>query len=201
MAEGLSLREFGSQIGVSGEAVRKAIASGKIPRECVGEKTLRSGKKQPVILHPDRAANHWGRNRDPNQVRDKEVLSAAAQRAWARRRGEDEPEDDDEDAPPVAGTGLKAGSSLPDINESKRREAAAKAQMAVLDLKERQGELVNARQVEARLVQMISTAKTRLLAVPSKAKARIPTLTVDDIEAIEELIADALEELAAGDGR
>lgn len=199
MAEGLSLREFGSQIGVTGEAVRKAIASGKIPRECVGEKTLRSGKKQPVILHPDRAADHWGRNRDPNQVRDKSVLSAGAQRMWARRRGEDDLEGEDLDQPPPSrGTGLTAGGSLPDINESKRREAAAKAQMAVLDLKERQGELVDARQVEAKLVQMIATAKTRLLAVPSKAKARIPTLTVDDIEAIEELITEALEELAAG---
>lgn len=195
MAEGLSLREFGSQIGVSGEAVRKAIATGKIPRECVGEKTLRSGKKQPLILHPDRAADHWGRNRDPNQVRDKATLSRAAQQAWSRRRGE-EPDDED-DAPPPPSAGLRAGSSLPDINESKRREAAAKAQMAVLDLKERQGELVNAHQLKAKLVQMITSSKTRLLAVPTKAKARIHTLTMEDIETLEELIVEALEELAS----
>lgn len=195
MAEGLSLREFGSQIGVSGEAVRKAIATGKIPRECVGEKTLRSGKKQPLILHPDRAADHWGRNRDPNQVRDKATLSRAAQQAWSRRRGE-EPDDED-DAPPPPSAGLRAGSSLPDINESKRREAAAKAQMAVLDLKERQGELVNAHQLKAKLVKMITGSKTRLLAVPTKAKARIHTLTMEDIETLEELIVEALEELAS----
>jgi len=195
MAEGLSLREFGSQIGVSGEAVRKAIATGKIPRECVGEKTLRSGKKQPLILHPDRAADHWGRNRDPNQVRDKATLSRAAQQAWSRRRGE-EPDGED-DAPPPPSAGLRAGSSLPDINESKRREAAAKAQMAVLDLNERQGELVNGHQLKAKLVQMITSSKTRLLAVPTKAKARIHALTMEDIETLEELIVEALEELAS----
>jgi phage terminase Nu1 subunit (DNA packaging protein) len=45
---------------------------------------------------------------------------------------------------------------------------------------------------------MVTAAKTRLLGVPSKAKARIPTLTVRDIEALEDLIAEALEELSLG---
>lgn len=207
MAEGMGLREFGRQLGVTAEAVRKAIADGRIPKDCVGQRQIgNKGRVWPVILDPERAASHWGRNRDPSQVRDKAALSAGARRSWANRRGEDPlPDDADPGDPPdepvAAGTGLRAGSSLPDINESKRREAAAKAHMAVLDLKERQGELVNARQVKARLIQMITTAKTRLLSVPSKAKTKIPTLTVDDIETLEEMIVEALEGLAADDGR
>lgn len=195
MAQGLSLREFGRQLDVTGEAVRKAIKTGKIPADCVEH----DEKGWPRIIDPARAAASWGRNRDPNQVRDKAALAAGAKRGWAARRGEDPPaEDDDGSTPAPAGPALSAGSKLPSQTESKAITEAYKARIAKLDYEERVGRLVNAEQVKVGFVNMVTAAKTRLLGVPSKAKARIPTLTVRDIEALEDLIAEALEELSLG---
>lgn len=198
MAEGLSLREFGRQIDVSNEAVRKAIKTGKIPADCIAY----DHKGWPRIIDPKRAAEHWGKNRDPNQVRDKAVMRAGAKRGWKQRRGE-EPVDD-EPAPNSQATGaqgngkLTAGQSLPSITESKAITEAYKARLAKLEYEERSGRLVDAEKVKAGYVAMITTAKTRLLGVPSKAKGRIPHLTVADVEVLEDLIAEALEELALG---
>jgi len=105
VSDGLSLRQFAAQIGVTGEAVRKAIASGKIPADCVGHRRGNAGRAWPTIIDPERAAAHWGRSRDPNQVRDKAVLSAAAKAGWEKRRGLD-PEPRDEE-PPAQGQGRK----------------------------------------------------------------------------------------------
>jgi phage terminase Nu1 subunit (DNA packaging protein) len=194
MAEGLSLREFGRRFDVTGEAVRKAIADGKIPADCVGERIVGKGKAWPVITDPDRAAEHWGKNRNPNQVRDKAVLTAGAKRGWVQRRGAEGPDDEpDDDAPAAAGAGGKG----PSINDYKRITEAYKARMARLDYEERAGKLVNADQVKIGFVNMVTAARNKLLGVPSKAKAKIPHLTVRDIEILEDLIAKALEEVAA----
>lgn len=206
MAEGISLREFGRQLDVTAEAVRKAIASGKIPADCVGETVLTSGRTRPCIINAARAAEHWGKNRDPNQVRDKAALTAGAKRGWAQRRGEEPPpedetdDDDDEPAAPAAGasTSSRGASGLPSVTESKQRTEAYKAMTARLDYEERVGSLVNANQVKAKFTTMVTTAKTKLLGVPTKAKSRIPTLTMRDIELLEDLISEALEEIALG---
>ena len=79
-----------------------------------------------------------------------------------------------------------------DLVEQRARLAAAQADRAELELAARRGQLVDAEQVKAGFVNMVTTAKTRLMGVPSKAKARIPTLTVRDIEALEDLITEAL---------
>lgn len=197
MSEGLSLREFARQINVTAEGVRKAILSGKIPADCVGQRPGNAGKMWPVIINPERAAAQWGRNRDPNQVRDRATMSAGAKAGWEKRRGRepDEPEDGDQAgrAPPP----LRAGSA-PSITESKQITEAYKARLAKLEYEERSGKLVNADKIKVGMVNMITAAKTRVLGVPSKAKARIPTLTIADIEILEELLAEALEELSVG---
>lgn len=196
MAEGLSLREFGRQLGVTGEAVRKAISTGRIPADCIG----RNDKGWPLIMDPARAAAAWGRDRDPTQVRDKATMSAGAKRGWQQRRGEDPDAGDDggEPTPPAAGGNLAAGSKLPSITESKAITEAFKARMAKLEYEEKIGRLVNAEQVKVRYINLVTAARNRLLGVPSKAKAKIPHLTVRDIEVLEDLIAKALEEVANG---
>lgn len=198
MAEGLSLREFGRQIDVTGEAVRKAIKTGRIPAECIGY----TDKGWPTIVDPARAAEAFGRDRNPNQVRDKEVLAEGAKRGWAQRRGEappPPPADDDAGAAAGAVGSLRAGSGLPSITESKTITEAYKARLAKLEYEEKAGRLVNADQVKIGFVKLVAAAKTKILGVPSKAKARIPTLTVTDIEILEDLLAEALEELANGE--
>ncbi len=220
--DGISLREFGRQVGVSGEYVRRAVADGKIPASCVGTTTLTSGRTRPVITDPVAAAQHWGRSRDVTQVRDKSVMAAGARRGWQQRRGAEpaataappavekkrrgppvQPKSGinpdladalggDHDDEPDDADGLRS------IAASKRLTEFYKSEDARLDHEERRGSLVNAEQIKAAYVGMITTAKTKLLAVPTKAKSRIHTLTITDIEILEDLIAEALAEVADG---
>lgn len=198
MADGLSLREFGRQLDVTGEAVRKAIKTGKIPSDCIAH----DARGWPRIIDPARAAESWGRNRVETMVRDKSALAAGAKRGWAQRRGEDPPAEDEREEPAsaggAAGPPLRAGGNLPSITESKAITEAYKARTAKIEYEQLVGKLVLADQVKVKFVGMVTTAKTKLMGVPSKAKARIPTLTIHDIEVLEDLIAEALEEVALG---
>lgn len=197
--ESMGLREFGRWVDKTGEAVRKAIATGKIPPDCVGQKALSSGRKVPVIINPEKARKAWGQNVDPNQVRDKTVMSQSRAAAHARARGEAVPAAPT--APPVeddTGGQLSAGKGIPTIAQSKAIDAAYAARIRKLEYEEKSKRLVNADQVKIRMVGMIKAAVNRLRGVPTKAKSSIPTLTVRDIEVLEDLIDEALQELSAG---
>jgi hypothetical protein len=208
MAEGISLRDFGKRVGLSPEAVRKAIATGKIPRDCLG--TRQAGTKTwPTITDPAKAEAAWRGARDETQVRDKAAQVVGAKRAHAIRRGEDPrtvvdtgtappPDDDDAPAPAPGAAGAATGAKRPSITDSKEIQEAYKARIAKLDYEERVGKLVNADQVKVKFANMVTSARNGLMGVPSKAKAKIPTLTVRDIEVLEDLIAHALEEVALG---
>lgn len=213
MADGLSLRAFGKRLDVTGEAVRKAIAEGKIPADCVGERRVGKGNTVwPVITDPERAAAHWNRNRDPNQVRDKATMSAGAKRGWVQRKGgtpppEDDQDDDDLDEPQAsprldrAGGVTTAGGKPgePSITDYKRITEAYKARTAKVEYEQLTGMLVPAALIEAKYVGLMTALRNRLLGVPSEAKSEIPHLTVDEIEILEGLIVAALEEVASED--
>lgn len=201
MAEGISLREFGRTVGVTAEAVRKAIADGRIPKSCLGERAIgKQGRVWPVITDPAGAAKHWGRNRDETQVRDKAVMSAGAKAGWAKRRGE-EPEEDPDDDDGIALSGLGAvpkdkAAAGPSYNDFRRITESYKARMAKLDYEQAVGRLVDAELVAAEQVTLLTALRNRLRGVPSQAKGRIPHLTIDEIEVLEELIDVALNETA-----
>ncbi len=205
MAEGIGLREFGRQHGVTAEAVRKAIADGRIPRDCVGERPIgKQGRVWPVIIDAARAAAHWGRNRDQTQVRDKARMSAGARRGWKLRRGEDTRDDDDDaeaddiEASPLARTGAGAAKG-PTYNELRSVTESYKARMAKLEYEQAIGKLVDAKIVAAEHVALLAALRNRLRGIPSQAKSRIPHLTIDEIEILEELIDTALTETADED--
>ncbi len=82
------------------------------------------------------------------------------------------------------------------LAEASALEKIWKARLAELDFEERSGKLVPANEVQAKWVELVTLSKTKLLALPSKIKARIPSLTVADVAVIDELIRGALEELA-----
>lgn len=96
----------------------------------------------------------------------------------------------------------------PDLNTSRalraaaaaRREAAL-AEIAELDLAERKGQVLDIDQVRADVIAKFSMVKTRLLGVPSRARQRDPSLTGRQVAMVDELIREALEELAAGADR
>lgn len=200
MAEQISYREFGRRVGLSGEGVRKAIATGRIPPEFIGETILSSGRARPCIVDPEGAANALGLMTNPVQQRDRVKIGKSMERAHARRRGEpvNDDADDTDGAVAPAGAGAKAGSGVPTIAQSQAVKEAYKARLAKLEYEEKSGKLVNAEQVKVQMVTMVKAAVSKLRGVPVKAKTRIPTLTVRDIEALEDLIDEALQELSSG---
>lgn len=225
--DGISLREFGRLVEKTGEAVRRAILTGKIPAAAVGETRLSSGRTRPTIIDPDLAATAWKKNVDPLYVRDREKISQGRKAAYARARGEQVPDDAPPPAPapkrrppkthPPGGGGGDddggmtitldeldnlatpgSGGRLPTVTESRAMTEAYKAGMAQLDYLEKRGQLVDAEEFRLRFAGMIKSAQSKIMAVPGKAKSRIPTLTVADIEMLEDLLSEAMEELADG---
>lgn len=197
MTEGAGLREFGRQVGVSGEAIRKAIKTGRIPAHMVGEKALSSGRKVPIIADVDRARAAFLGNTDPTQRREGARVGAGKKAANAEARGDHEAaarhrRELQEEEPPAT-----ANEELPSIAESRKISEAYKAKMARLEYEQESGKLVDAEEFRASFAEMVVSARTRLLGVPSKAKGRIPHLTVDEIGVLDELIREALEEVAS----
>lgn len=84
----------------------------------------------------------------------------------------------------------------PDYNTSRALREHQLALMAQMDRRQREGELLERVEVEKAWGQSVAIVKTALLGVPSKAKERIPHLTLEEIEVITILIRDALEEVA-----
>jgi phage terminase Nu1 subunit (DNA packaging protein) len=85
------------------------------------------------------------------------------------------------------------------FNEANTREKFFKAKLAELEFDEKSGKLVSAEDARAKWVELVTLSKTKLLALPSKIKARIPSLSPADVGVIDELIREALEELAKED--
>jgi phage terminase Nu1 subunit (DNA packaging protein) len=209
MSEGVSLREFGRLVGVSGEAIRKAIKTGRIPAHLVGEAELSSGRKVPIIRDADGARVAFTGNTNPVHRQDGARISAGKRSAKAAARGDAAAAEHHRqalsDTPPVPAPAQRADSGvlpaitdgvLPSITESRQVTEAYKARLTRLEFEEKSGKLVDADEFRTKFTTMVATARTRLLGVPSKAKGRIPHLTVDEISVLAELRRDALEEAA-----
>jgi hypothetical protein len=89
-----------------------------------------------------------------------------------------------------------AGASPPDLAESRARREAAEAALAEIELAEKRRELVLAKDVESRLVNVFAQCKTKLLGVPARCRQRDPGLTGPQIELIESLVREACDDLA-----
>lgn len=83
--------------------------------------------------------------------------------------------------------------------KARRVKEEYNARLAQLDYEVRIGKLVPADQVEQRWAHIVSIARTRLLSVPSKVKAKLPKLEKKDMAVIDAILREALEGLAGDD--
>lgn len=90
---------------------------------------------------------------------------------------------------------LAEASDAQSLATASAREKHFRAKLAELKYRERAGELVEAAVVTAQLVDAITICRTKLLGLPSKAKQRLPHLTLEDLAAIDAIVREALEEL------
>lgn len=86
-----------------------------------------------------------------------------------------------------------------DGRQQRARLARLQADRVELEIARERGQLVDAEEMRLAYVTLVTAARNRLLGIPNAAKGRFPHLTVDEIEALEDMIVAALEEVAAKD--
>lgn len=167
----LSLRKYAEHRGVSHTAVQRAIKSKRLLESV----EIVNGRQQ--IRDVETADREWHANTRP---------TLANMAAASPRRATEQPAED------VART-------VPDINESRARREAALAGLAELELEERRGKLVPVEEARATVIDRFTAVRTRLLGLPSRCRQQLPHLTDVDVRVIDDLVREALEELAADD--
>lgn len=88
---------------------------------------------------------------------------------------------------------------IPDYNESRARSEFEKANLLELERRQKERLLVARKDVELTWATVVSTARTKILGVPSRVKQRIPHLSLEELEIISAIIREALQEIADQD--
>ena len=87
-------------------------------------------------------------------------------------------------------------SDIPAYEESRARTEHLKAELLDIERKQKEQQLVDSKQVQAKWLEVISIAKIKVLGIPSKAKQRIPELDVSAMNCLEDIVRESLEEIA-----
>lgn len=178
----LSLRAYARRRGTSAPSVVRAIKRGRL------QKSLVYVDGKPQIGDPDLADQEWAQNTDLTKA-----PSAVKQQAAQRQVGV---------TPPPLSTVTEVGSTVPDglsLADAAAEEKRWKARQAELDFRREAGELVNVEAVTAMYVEEAIRVRTKITAVPNKLKARAPELSHATVRILDDLLRQALEELAAED--
>jgi hypothetical protein len=162
--EKVSLREFARRLGVSDTAVRKAIEAGKISTGCLDY----SNANRPKI-NANQARTEWGKNyvsaytqsetleialsgSGPSGGPASDKTPRASPRKKTVKKVPSPPQQSESDAHHAAAVEQEAAtvdsdtivlSKSADTKEAKRVEAIAKAKLAMVELKEKKGKLID----------------------------------------------------------
>lgn len=169
----LSLRAYARHRGVSPEAVSKAVQVGRL------RASVTRVRGAPKIRDAELADREWAATTD--------LTRATADIA---RRGERPAS-----PAPSAGGEASAGEDLV-LSEELAREKYWKANIAELEFRERKGELVEAKDVAKKLADIFAICRGKLLGIPTRLRQSLPHLSVQDVAKAEELLREALEDLA-----
>ena len=86
--------------------------------------------------------------------------------------------------------------SIPEYEESRARTEHLKAELLELERKQKEDSLVPLKEVQQKWTEVITTARTKLLGISSKAKQRLPDLDTNAVSCIDDIVREALEELS-----
>lgn len=199
----MSLREYAQHraelglVGTSATAVSKAIKRGRLVRSVV-----RDHRGEPKIADAALADREWAEGTDhskaPASVKERAAAGAGAPVSVPRP-----PAPVAVLPPPSSVPGSDGGGEEIEVPESlslsveSAREKFWKAHLAALDYRKRAGELVEVKDLEGKLTELFAGCQKKLLGVPSRARQQDPTLTAAHLALFDELIREALEDLAA----
>ena len=182
-------------LDVSKQAVHKAVVSGRL--------TGHSDSKGRVFIDSLTMREEWDRNTQKRIGRGPKPPAGTIERT-PKRPGELTPQErrDQQADQEVAASATSANlarttEDIPDYNESRARTEHLKAELLELERKEKERILVKAEEVEAKWVEIITMARTKILGIPTKAKQRIPDLDTDAISLLDDIVRETLEDLAA----
>ncbi|MDO4560806.1 MAG: hypothetical protein Q4C86_07625 [bacterium] len=180
MSELISMSEFARRKGVTPQSVCKAVKVGRIG--VVHEK----GKPK---LDWEIASVQWDRSRRVRAGEEqRKPRSVPEQEEVVDNFTAEELIFDDDDEPAIPPGTI--------YSEQRGATEAYKAKLARLKYLEEKGQLVRAEDVKYACSKMVSAIRQRVQSVPSKAKIRLPHLTVSDMSVLDDLMREALTELA-----
>lgn len=183
---------------VTRQNISKRVRLGTIPTD-IDE----NGRR---MIDTDRVDPLFGVTDAPPPVRVKPHRPPAARRAVSNK-----PKPPVQDKPPQAETlsrrqakeqvrsYVKALEVVPELAESRARVEFLKAELLEMDRREKEGALVRADEVQRKWTEVAGIVRTKVLAVPSKAKQRIPDLPQGAVGILEDIVREALEEIADAD--
>ena len=85
---------------------------------------------------------------------------------------------------------------IPDYDESRARTEYLKAELLELDRQTKAGKLVPVEDVEAKWLEVVTLARSKMLGIPTKAKQRIPDLDSAAMACLDDIVRETLEDLA-----
>jgi hypothetical protein len=203
---GISLSAYAKHRGVSKQAVSKAVERERLKQSVV----IIDGR--PRIANVELADREWAQNTDlsraPGYVKARESSPPSAPPVAFAPSPEPRAPSLQPDPSRPQQPSLPDGGAVHDpldpearwnLKDASSEEKKWKALLAQLEYKERDGELVPAKDVEVATAALFTNVRTKLLAVPGKARAAAPHLTLSDVALLESLIRETLEELSTMD--
>jgi hypothetical protein len=154
--EKLSIRQFAKLVGVSDVAVGKAIKTGKIVKAIDW-----SNPKRPKI-DPILAVKEWGRNADPSSGRSDKITDTMEVRPKGKKESPTEQYEVVRETEPHPANGGRS------ITEIKRQTAEVKLRLAAVELKQKQGQLVDKDLVYRSLFAAGQEMRTAMQSIPDR---------------------------------
>lgn len=167
----VSLREYGRLRGISGEAVRKAISSGRLTG------SVRYDAKGRPSVDPVAADAEWSANTSHAQQAPMTV----------------EPEQEDAPALP------RGGNAASTYNQARAVKEAYLARLTKLDLDERSGLLVSVDSVKNEAFKAARQVRDTMINIPDRVSAELAAMT-DQFEIHARLSAEIRKALENFDG-
>ena len=165
----ITRKEAAEQMGVTIQAVYMAIKQGRL--------TAITDNQGKTVINSDTMYQEWT---GKSAFRKMKNIQAATIE------------------PPVIKRKISKTSELiPEYEESKARTEHLKAELLELERQQKEQSLVPVDEVNLKWQTIITTTRNKLLGVASKAQQRLPDLDVSAVNCIDDIVREALEELAA----
>jgi hypothetical protein len=172
--------EAARALGVTSEAVYAAVKQGRLS-------TITS-KDGRVMVNSETMRDEWAKNTQKRVGRGPKPPSGEAKPLRPREERV------------LQGRISRTVESIPEYEESRARTEHLKAELLELERKQKESLLVSAAEIEAKWVEIITQARTKMLGIPTKAKQRIPDLDTDAMSVLEDIVRETLEDLSATAG-